>query len=218
MKKVIYLFCLVLCTVACDDITEVEDISNEKVTVLAPANDVTLTDATVVFTWDAVEEAEHYKIQIATPSFEAAMQIVTDSTVTTTSFNKALSSGDYEWRVSAENSGYNTVYTAQKFKLVTSIVDISKELVVITSPSNNATFSTTDTISFSWSTINNATEYIIQIATPDFENPTETIKDETISSTSFSVSNLSKNEYKCRVKAKNASFETVYTETAFTVD
>lgn len=207
-------------TLACDDIIEVVDISKETVTVLAPVNETTLIDTDVTFIWDTVEEAEGYKIQIATPSFEAATEIVTaDSILTKTFFSKTLVSGSYEWRVRAENSGYVTGYTTQKFTLLSpDPVDISKELIVISSPTNGATFLNTDTINFSWKTIEGAREYVIQIVTPNFENITETIKDETITNTGFSVSNLSKNDYKCRVKAKNSGYETGYTEIAFTVN
>ncbi|AUP79693.1 hypothetical protein [Flavivirga eckloniae] len=219
MRSKILLIITLVFVCACDDIIEVVDISNETVTVLAPVNETTLVDTDVVFTWGTVEEAEAYKIQIATPSFEAATEIVTDSTVTKTSFSNTLASGSYEWRVRAENSGYATGYTTQKFRLLSpDPVDISKELVVISSPANGATFSTTSTVNFSWRAIEGAEDYVIQIVTPDFENITETITDETITNTGFSISNLSKNDYKCRVKAKNSEYETGYTEIGFTVD
>ena len=219
MKHKIVLVLALMVVLACDDIIEVADISKETVTVLAPVNETTLIDTDVTFTWDSVEEAENYKIQIATPSFEAATEIVIDSTVTKTFFSNTLTSGSYEWRVRAENSGYVTGYTIQKFTLLSpDPVDISSELVVISSPANGATFSTTDTINFSWKTVEGAEKYTIQIATPDFTNPVETIKDETITNTGFSVSNLSKNDYKCRVKAKNSGYETGYTEISFSVN
>lgn len=218
MKKLLFLF-ITLCFFNCDDIIEVVDISEETVIVLAPLDGVVIEDANVTFTWDAVLEAESYKIQIAKPSFEAAQQIITDSIVTTTFFNRTLLSGNYEWRVRAENSDYATAYTKQKFKVAApEPVDISSKQLVISAPANNATFLTTDTINFSWETVEGADQYVVQIATPDFENPTETIKDETITAATISVSNLIANSYKCRVKAKNSGFETGYTEIGFVVN
>jgi hypothetical protein len=218
MKKLLLLM-ITLCFMACDDIIGVVDISEETVTVLAPLDGVVIEDANVTFTWDALVEAESYKIQIAKPSFEAAQQIITDSLVTTTYFNRTLLSGSYEWRVRAENSDYATVYTTQKFTVAApDPVDISSKQVVIAALANNATFLTTDTINFSWEAVEDANEYNIQIATPDFENPNETLKDEIITSTSFSISNLSANSYKCRVKAKNSGYETGYTEIGFVVN
>ncbi|HEX9601149.1 MAG TPA: fibronectin type III domain-containing protein [Mariniflexile sp.] len=218
MKKLLLLI-ITLCFFNCDDIIEVVDISEETVTVLAPMDGVLVEDANITFTWDAVEEAESYKIQIAKPSFEAAQQIAIDSLVTTTFFNTTLLSGSYEWRVRAENSGYETLFTSQKFTVsAPDPVDITNEQVVVLAPTDGNTFLTTDTINFSWETIDGANEYAIQIATPDFDNPVETIKDENLTATTVSVSNLSANAYKFRVKAKNSSFETGYTEIGFTVN
>lgn len=102
---------------SCDDIIEVEDISNKTVTVLAPTNGVLLSNTNITFTWEDVNDAESYTIQIATPSFDNAQQIVLDSTITETSFSKTLNATSYEWRVKAQNSDYNTVYTTQSFTI-----------------------------------------------------------------------------------------------------
>ncbi len=219
MKHTIVVILTLLLILGCDDILEVVDITNETVSVLAPVNDVTITDTEVTFTWSPVADAESYNVQIATPSFEAAAQIVTDSILSKTSMSHALTSGNYEWRVRAENSNYATAYATQKFTLLSpDLVDISSETVVISAPANEATFLTTDTINFTWNTNEGADEYDIEIATPDFQNPTETIAQETLTTTEFSVSNLSKNDYKCRIKAKNFGYETAYTEIGFTVN
>ncbi|MDD7886045.1 hypothetical protein [Flavivirga sp. 57AJ16] len=209
---------LPLCIMGCEHITEVVDISDKTVIGLAPKSNTVVTDKDVVFTWDAVEDAENYKLQIATPNFENAAQIVTDSTMAVTSFTKTLSPGHYEWRVRAENSGYVTAYASYEFTLAASEPkDISNETVIITAPANNVEFSTTDTINFSWETLDGADNYVFQIATPNFDNPTEVIENETISIASFSKSNLSVGNYQWRVKAKNASYETAYTLQGFTI-
>lgn len=218
MRNTIFLIGFAFCLTACEDIVGVTDISKENITILAPVEGVTVTDAKVTFNWEALDEVTHYNIQIATPAFKTATQIITDSTLALTSFSKALTSGNYEWRVRAENSGYKTSYTTQKFIIATNTVDISNKVLVITSPNNNATFTTTDTITIEWEAIEGAEEYQIQIVTPDFDNPTKTINDETITSTNLSISNLEKNTYKCRVKAKNVGFETGYTDISFTVN
>jgi len=109
-----YILISCLC-LTCDDIIEVEDISQHTVVVLAPTNDSILAEGNITFSWDAVKDAERYKLQIATPGFENAAQIILDSTVTITNFSKALELGDYEWRVRAENSEYQTTYNTQNF-------------------------------------------------------------------------------------------------------
>ncbi|PQV48798.1 hypothetical protein CLV33_1043 [Jejuia pallidilutea] len=102
---------------SCDDIIEVVDISESTVGVLAPKNDVTLKEGEINFTWTAVDDTETYRLQIATPNFENAQQIVTDSTLTATMFTKMLSTGNYQWRVRAENSDYNTVFATNTFTI-----------------------------------------------------------------------------------------------------
>ncbi|WP_412560650.1 hypothetical protein [Winogradskyella sp. MIT101101] len=103
--------------VSCEEIIEVEDISNDSVTILAPSDATTLAITDINFSWDAVEDAEKYKLQIATPSFEMANQIVMDTTITVISFNQTLELGDYQWRVRAENSDYQTEYSTQSFTI-----------------------------------------------------------------------------------------------------
>ena len=102
---------------SCEEIIEVEDISNSTVIVLAPTNAATLVITDINFSWEAVEDAERYKLQIATPNFESANQIALDTTITATSFNQTLELGNYEWRVRGENSGYQTPYTIQSFSI-----------------------------------------------------------------------------------------------------
>ncbi|WP_142785726.1 hypothetical protein [Changchengzhania lutea] len=117
MKRYLGVFCLSLFLVSCDDIIGVPDISEKKVVVLAPTNNAILDTVAVVFTWEALEDAEMYHIQVAKPTFEDALQIVKDSLLTGTSFSTSLNTKSYEWRVRAENSGYNTKYTKQGFSI-----------------------------------------------------------------------------------------------------
>lgn len=108
---------ITILTLSCDDITEIEDISGRVPLILAPVNESVLTTQDVTFTWYPMEDAERYTIQIARPNFEDALQIVLDSTVTSTSFTKSLDLGVYQWRVRAENSGYNSFFTTQGFSI-----------------------------------------------------------------------------------------------------
>jgi hypothetical protein len=115
MKKLLCVF--IVFTYGCSDIIEVEDISNKTVSILAPTNEAVLNSTTITFTWNSLEDAEAYKLQIATPSFENATQIVLDSTLTVTSFSRILENGNYQWRIRAENSGYQTSYSTQNFTI-----------------------------------------------------------------------------------------------------
>lgn len=115
MKCKIVLFLLALIIFSCEDIIEVPDISQKVVVVLAPTEDVVINETNINFSWNIVEDADTYKLQIATPNFEAATQIVLDTTITNTNFTKMLDVGSYQWRIRAENSDYQTNYTTQSF-------------------------------------------------------------------------------------------------------
>lgn len=115
MKKSIVYLLLIFVSLSCEDIIEVPDISQKVVMVLAPTEDFVINETNINFSWNTVEDADTYKLQIATPNFEAATQIVLDTTTTNTNFTKILDVGSYQWRVRAENSDYQTNYTTQSF-------------------------------------------------------------------------------------------------------
>lgn len=209
---------IALVVLSCDDIIDLVDITNDSVTILAPTDGATLDDS-ATFSWDGVEGATDYRLQIATPDFENAISIALDSTITVTTFTQALDSGNYQWRVRAQNANYQTAYATRSLTIVSSSPeDISDEVITLLAPANNTTFNTTDTINFSWDIVADADNYVIQIATPSFANSTELIENETLTTTSFSISNLTAQDYEWRVKATNADFETDYTTQNFTVE
>jgi len=218
MKNVSFIL-LLLVMFSCDAIIEVEDISNKTMTILAPVEGSALTTSNVVFSWQSVEDAENYHIQIANPTFANAIEVIADSLVTSTNFTVALTTNTYQWHVRAENSGYQTAYASQSFSVTeTDAVDISNETVVLLAPANGLVFDTTDTINFSWETVLNADSYVVQIATPSFADAIEIIEDQTTTTTSFSVSTLDANSYEWRVKATNSDYQTNYTTQAFTIE
>ncbi|WP_157588878.1 hypothetical protein [Psychroserpens burtonensis] len=115
MKRILIL--ILVSFFSCDDIIEVEDISQNTITVLAPTNTSILAEGDITFSWDGLQDATQYRLQIATPTFENASQILLDSTITATNFSKTLELGNYEWRIRAENSEYQTLYTTQNFSV-----------------------------------------------------------------------------------------------------
>lgn len=121
-----YLFVLVfvLGLVGCEDILEVPDISERSVNLLAPSDGSVLDDNAVNLNWEDMEEATGYSIQVASPSFENAAQILLDSVVEIdtlgylpTQLRQNLLNGSYEWRVKAFNSGFETLYTSNGFQV-----------------------------------------------------------------------------------------------------
>ncbi|RIV68263.1 hypothetical protein D2U88_13605 [Flagellimonas aequoris] len=100
------------------------DISDQTVMILAPTEGSILEANTVNFNWEPVGEATGYQIQVATPNFGNATQLVLDSVVevdtlgyVTTRLGQSLFNGNYEWRIKAFNSDYETPYTASAFQV-----------------------------------------------------------------------------------------------------
>lgn len=128
MSKIWFVALLLLTVVvgACEDILEVPDISNQSVAILAPMEQAALTDSLVTLSWEDLEEAEAYQVQLATPDFENAAQILLDSTIvldTTflgTQVYKTLNNGAYQWRVRALNSNYSTPFSGASFTVTLS--------------------------------------------------------------------------------------------------
>ncbi len=108
-------------TLGCEDILEVPDISGQQVELLAPSQGSVVTDNNVNFNWNGVNDADSYLIQVATPDFENATQLVLDSvmaidsTFVGTRISKQLSNSAYEWRVKASNSGFETEFSTSGF-------------------------------------------------------------------------------------------------------
>src|SRR5690606_34508475 len=148
-----------VCTLffSCDDITGVYDISEETVVVVAPKNGAVIQSNVTTFTWEAVADADDYVLQVVTPSFESASQVVLDSTMNRTSFTKELLPGDYEWRIKAINSGYETVYTANTFS-VSETDGLAGNTVILNAPGNNFITNQAD-VTLSWGALTDATEY-----------------------------------------------------------
>lgn len=93
--------------------------------------------------------------------------------------------------------------------------DISGETVHLVAPGNGAQFFSTG-ITFTWDPIANGTQYRIQIARPDFDNPLQIITDNVVDTTSFTTQ-LNVGSYAWRVQAVNSGYSTAYTARSFTV-
>lgn len=127
-KRILIGCCLLLAfsITACEDLLEVPDISEEEVQLLAPSDSTTVVQTEVNFTWNEVFEATQYHVQVAAPGFENAAQIVVDTVIVVDSlyagprFSKSLTDSAYEWRVKAQNSGYETDFSLNRFTVETS--------------------------------------------------------------------------------------------------
>lgn len=112
MKKVLISLIVFQFLTACDAVF-VENISDKKVVLVSPSDSVEVQAGFVNFHWNSIEDATDYRLQIAMPSFVDPSQIVLDTAIVDISFKDSLTIGDYQWRVKAVNSDYQTNYTTR---------------------------------------------------------------------------------------------------------
>ena len=107
MKKLLPLLFLLL-SVGCEVLEE--DISHDRVPVVAPADKVSVAAGAVDFRWAAVEYATGYEFTAVSPSFAAAGRVVADTVIRADTLGCRLSlpAGEYEWCVTGFNGGYKT--------------------------------------------------------------------------------------------------------------
>ncbi len=123
MKKIILsIAVLFFLTISCEDVINEENITHSVVKTQAPSNNSVLaTKAKIAFHWDLVYGASSYHLQVATPAFSNASQIVIDTVLVDTLANPnsfvidSLLAKAYEWRVKAQNSAFETNYTTNAF-------------------------------------------------------------------------------------------------------
>lgn len=200
-----------------DDGNVDNDLSEENVTLLAPANNAVLMETEVSFTWEAVQGATSYSIQVARPNFDNPEQVVVNASFDTAdSQSFIVPEGDYEWRVKASNDTSSTAYNSQPFSVILG-TDLSVQNVVLVAPAMG-TVVNTNIVNFTWESLNAADMYHLQIAQPNFTNPVQIVVDQTYDSAVSQSFMLSEGPYEWRVKATNTSSETEYTTNAFEVD
>lgn len=86
--------------------------------------------------------------------------------------------------------------------------DLSKDVFIVVTPPANYD-SNSSTINFFWEELEDATDYKLQIARPDFNQPIQIVLDSSYNSSSASV-NLSPGTYEWRMRAENANSFTTY--------
>jgi len=116
MKKIITIF-LMISMLSCEEIINEQNITTDTINLLAPTENVTLkTQTKITFHWEVLNGATEYQLQIAEPNFSSANQIVHDTLLHKNSFIiDSLQVSNYEWRVRALNSAYETGYTTNGF-------------------------------------------------------------------------------------------------------
>jgi hypothetical protein len=208
---VLLVFLTKLCFLSCDKILIEKDISDRSVTLIAPKNEAQFFSTGVTFTWNEVEDATSYQIEIAKPNFQNPLQVIIDSSVTTTTFSQQLPIGSYEWRVRAINNSYKTPY-ASRTLIIVSNQDFQSNTIVLTTPANNLV-SNSVIQTLSWQPIIGATGYQIQII-----NDSNTIVlDQNTNNTSYNYT-FSEGSFQWKVRASNGTENTLYSARTALID
>lgn len=159
--KYISALAIIFILFSCEEVLFEPDISEERVTLIAPANNTEIAANSVRFNWEPVDGATEYGIQIATPSFANANQLLLNMVTDSTFYQMELVQNEYEWRVRAQNSGYATPYASAKFR-VAPITDFSGYTVILLSPPNG-TITNEETQTLTWEEVPGATQYRVQV-------------------------------------------------------
>lgn len=209
LKLVLSISCLGM-LISCEEILFEENLTHSKVDILTPSDGSRLQATSINFRWSPVNGAVAYQIQIASPSFEQAGQILLDEEVEETSFNEELPRKDYEWRVRAVNSGYKSPYTTAKFK-IESNEDFSSNTIQLLSPADN--YLTNQTmLNFEWRELQDAISYRVQL-----RKDGELIEEMSLTDVSVEME-LPEGESSWRVRGEKDGEYTLYSERKVTVD
>ena len=204
-------FCTLFIFFSCDEILMEEDISEAQIKLVAPMDDAQFFSTGISFFWEETEGADRYRLQIARPSFEAPLQIVLDTLITSNSFSYQLNLGTYEWRVKAINGSFETVYKNRFFTIVNN-EDFGNNTVVLISPANNLiTKIKSNTVS--WQSVIGAVNYQFQVV-----DQNDNIIDEQITTNTNLNYNFHEGITNWRVRASNGSNQTLYSSRSILVD
>ncbi len=210
-KQFLYITIFLLTLFSCEEILFEEDITDDLVTIIAPSNGSQVENTSISFSWNAVDQATSYRLQIARPTFENASQIVEDTTVTLTNFSTTLVKNDYQWRVRAQNSGSETIYTTASFSIIES-EDFSAREVLLSSPEDNTIVNNT-AVTLQWQSVTDATAYRIQLL-----DESDQVIDENTSTANSIQLTFPEGVTTWQVRAENDTQNTLYFSRTLTVD
>jgi hypothetical protein len=190
------------------------DLTDKQITILAPADNDTVTTATPLFWWNELSGARNYRIQIVYPNFNAPQQLLYDTAVEGDRFYPALAPGNtYAWRIRPEN-GSSTGNWITRLITVDSTTSLSAQTVVVTSPANNGFATSNSSIAFAWNQIPAATFYRIEVI--------NTLNSSSVLSTTTTATSLSytfaQGNYQLSIRAENGNSFTSWSTRTFTID
>jgi hypothetical protein len=204
-NKKLFWFCVCFIStliISCDDIIE-PDLTDEKIDslLISPGDSVVTVISSQTFSWEVVEGATWYNLQIAKPSFKRIEQLIADTNLTKRQYILNLDPGKYEWRVRAHNSSSQSEYALRRLQ-IDSTLDLTNQTVNLITPSQSSIINKAK-ILFRWNKVYNAKEYHFVLKTPD-QNGNIVYEDPSWSYDTLTLSNLEEKDYSWGIKAKNS--------------
>lgn len=209
--KNITLISLLFIVAGCKTFFE-EDITNQAITLLSPATGIETDIASQTFWWNKVEGAKSYRLQIVTPTFNSSDALILDTLISSDKFTNVLYPSAFEWRVRAENDGYQTQWAINKL-LIFSTSDLTRQKVNLIAP---GTISVSENIRFQWDGLYNAKNYSFVAYKDKWEGILEVAP--TSVDTTFLEEKLNDGIHVWGVKAKNSNSETLYAQKTLIID
>lgn len=160
LLKVAIVIMLSLSFMQCEDIVE-DDLSTLKVLLVSPSDSIETTIVSQTFIWERLKDVISYRLEIASPSFDRAEQMLVYLELDTTIYKTTLFPGEFEWRVIAIN-GSSTSQDNKRSLTIVSTDDISDQIVITTNPANELITSEAKTL-FAWNKLYNADSYDVKI-------------------------------------------------------
>jgi hypothetical protein len=214
INKIRLLLLFAIISISCEDVFEV-DISNNFVEIISPIRESEIASNVVNFQWNNLRGAKKYRVQV----YDENKSIILDSLVSNTKLKYPFSVGKYEWKVRAENSGYQSTYSSITLFHVIQSLDLRQQQVVLNKPIDNF-FVNNGTLNFNWQSIDIADYYEIVI-TNETNNQTVVYQKSNLTNISESPDSsiLSQDaKYTWKVRAVNSSSQTLFTTRVFSID
>lgn len=213
MKNIYVILISVIFLCGCSAIFE-KSIKDQSILVYIPADSFKTKLYNQQFYWEKVSGALSYRLQIASPSFNPGIiqRMIVDTIVMTNSIHIILNSGEYEWRIRAQNGGSETEYVTRKLFIDNATFD--QRPLNVTSPKTTLiTFE--NNIQFDWLQVIGAENYTIQIDT--FNGNFTKSKVTTVDNSQLSafVTLDSRGKYKWRMFSDSAGIKSLYSSTGY---
>ncbi len=202
---------------SCSDVL-LADLSTEKVTLLAPANQLVTAKQSQTFWWEEMEDADSYTIQIVSPSFDSISQLIAEIEITEgLTYETVLNDGVYQWTVIGSNGVSKTERTIFNLTIASdSTENLSQQTILLVSPENGLETNETD-IDFLWQSLDNVNLYHFQLASPDFSNSSFILEDVRMVDDLY-LATLTEGVYQWRVRGENDLSVTPYTTADLIID